>query len=61
MCKKDMGGHGAGEVTIRVLSSYDKQTELKPLMKKRYFDIVSGIDCPHRKIEKTLSIVLILL
>ncbi|NP_001191640.1 CREB-binding protein [Aplysia californica] len=31
--KKDSG---AGEVTIRVLSSYDKMTEVKPLMKKRF-------------------------
>ena len=30
--KKDMG---AGEVTIRVLSSYDKVTEVKPLMMQR--------------------------
>ena len=30
--KKDMG---SGDVTIRVLSSYDKQTEIKPQMKKR--------------------------
>lgn len=27
---------GAGEVTIRVLSSYDKVTEVKPLMMSRY-------------------------
>ncbi|XP_025086148.1 CREB-binding protein-like isoform X2 [Pomacea canaliculata] len=31
--KKDMG---AGEVTIRVLSSYDKVTEVKPLMMSRF-------------------------
>lgn len=30
--QKDMG---AGEVTIRVLSSYDKVTEIKPLMMKK--------------------------
>lgn len=30
--KKDSG---AGEVTIRVLSSYDKMTEVKPLMKAK--------------------------
>ncbi|KAL8591058.1 hypothetical protein ACOMHN_037291 [Nucella lapillus] len=32
---------GFGDVTIRVLSSYDKQTELKPMMRKRF-----GSDIP---------------
>ncbi|KAH9488456.1 hypothetical protein Btru_062790 [Bulinus truncatus] len=37
----------AGEVTIRVLSSYDKMTEVKPMMRKRFGDEMP--DCfPYR-------------
>lgn len=40
--KKELG---TGEVTIRVLSSYDKVTEVKPLMLSRYelIDTIYGI------------------